>query len=272
MTAAEAADREIPPGDRGRAHVFGGAEAMDGAGAPADPGRLDPITLLPNRRQFQTDSASWGNVRATLVLITLADPQTFNDILRVLGHTHSESFIKAGAARLLDILGPGTAIYHVNLLSFAFRLPGLAEPDAPAMIDRISRRLPRADLLRRRADRHPHRHRHEGAGPRRRQPRRGPARDALRRPGQPQLAHRLVLVRPQDRRSAPPRLPAAVRSQARARLREPARAALPAQGHARHRRLRQRRGAAALDASRARPDLARRVRRSSPRRPRWSPR
>ncbi len=103
-----------------------------------DPGRLDPITLLPNRRQFQTDSASWGNVRATLVLITLADPQTFNDILRVLGHTHSESFIKAGAARLLDILGPGTAIYHVNLLSFAFRLPGLAEPDAPAMIDRIS--------------------------------------------------------------------------------------------------------------------------------------
>ena len=46
----------------------------------------------------------------------------------------------------------------------------------------------------------------QGARPRRRQPRRGPARDALRRAGQPQLAHRLVLVRPQDatRRTAAP--------------------------------------------------------------------
>lgn len=102
-----------------------------------DPGRLDPITLLPTRRQFSADAMLWGPARATLVLITLADAQAFNEILRVLGHARSDAFVRAGAERLRQILGPGTAIYHVNPLSFAFRLPGRVEPDAPAMIDRI---------------------------------------------------------------------------------------------------------------------------------------
>ncbi|MFO1208168.1 MAG: GGDEF domain-containing phosphodiesterase [Amaricoccus sp.] len=102
-----------------------------------DPGRLDPITLMPNRRQFAADAVHWSNARATLVLVTLAEPQGFNEILRVLGHSRSDEFIRAGAARLVDILGPGTSIYHVDMLGFAFRLPGLAEPDRPAMIDRI---------------------------------------------------------------------------------------------------------------------------------------
>ncbi|HYI05262.1 MAG TPA: EAL domain-containing protein, partial [Reyranella sp.] len=45
---------------------------------------------------------------------------------------------RAGAARLTEVLGVGTAIYHVSLLSFVFRLPGNAEPGSPAMIDRIN--------------------------------------------------------------------------------------------------------------------------------------
>ncbi|MFO1142802.1 MAG: EAL domain-containing protein [Amaricoccus sp.] len=102
-----------------------------------DPGRLDAITLMPNRRQFAADAVYWGHARATLVLVTLAEPQAFNEILRVLGHSRSDEFVRAGAARLVDILGPGTAIYHVDMLGFAFRLPGLVEPDRPAMIDRI---------------------------------------------------------------------------------------------------------------------------------------
>ncbi len=102
-----------------------------------EPSRLDPITMMPNRRQYITDAAYWGNYRSTLVLVTLADAQAFNEILRVLGHARSDAFIRSGAARLVELLGPGTAIYHVNLLSFAFRLPGHAEPDRPAMIDRI---------------------------------------------------------------------------------------------------------------------------------------
>jgi EAL domain-containing protein (putative c-di-GMP-specific phosphodiesterase class I) len=102
-----------------------------------EPARLDPITHLPNRRQFSADAMLWGNARATLVLLTLSDAQAFHEILRVFGHALSDAFIRAGADRLREILGPGTSIYHVNLLSFAFRLPGRAEPDAPAMIDRV---------------------------------------------------------------------------------------------------------------------------------------
>ena len=103
------------------------------------PARLDPITLLPNRRQYGADAMLWGNSKATLVLVTLSDARTFGEILRVFGHARSEAFVRAGAERLRDILGPGTAIYHVNQLSFVFRLPGRTEPDAPQMIDRITR-------------------------------------------------------------------------------------------------------------------------------------
>jgi EAL domain-containing protein (putative c-di-GMP-specific phosphodiesterase class I)/GGDEF domain-containing protein len=105
-------------------------------GAPV-PGRVDPITLLPNRQQFHADQVYWGRETATLVLFTLADARTFNEILRALGHARSEGFIRAGAVRLLDILGPGTAVYHVGILNFVFRLPGSAQPDRPAIIDRI---------------------------------------------------------------------------------------------------------------------------------------
>jgi EAL domain-containing protein (putative c-di-GMP-specific phosphodiesterase class I) len=102
-----------------------------------DPGRTDPITHLPNRLQFDADQVYWGREPATLVLVTLADARSFNEILRALGHARSEAFIRAGAQRLKEILGPGTAIYHVSNLSLVFRLPGNAEPDRPATIDRV---------------------------------------------------------------------------------------------------------------------------------------
>jgi EAL domain-containing protein (putative c-di-GMP-specific phosphodiesterase class I)/GGDEF domain-containing protein len=105
-------------------------------GRPA-PERLDPITRLPNRQQFHADTVNWGGAKATLVLVTLAEPRAFNAILRALGHARSEAFVRAGAARLIEILGPGTSIYHVGNLSFAFRLPGHPEPDKPAAVDRI---------------------------------------------------------------------------------------------------------------------------------------
>jgi EAL domain-containing protein (putative c-di-GMP-specific phosphodiesterase class I)/GGDEF domain-containing protein len=101
------------------------------------PERLDPVTLLPNRQQFHADTAIWGGAKATLVLVTLADARVFNGILRALGHARSDAFLRAGAHRLAEILGPGTSIYHVGNLSFAFRLPGHPEPDKPALIDRI---------------------------------------------------------------------------------------------------------------------------------------
>lgn len=106
--------------------------------AVSTPGRTDPITRLPNRLQFQSDHAQISRPVSTLVLVTLADAHAFNEILRALGHARSEGFIRAGAERLREILGHGTAVYHVSILSFAFCLPGHAEPDPPAQIKRIA--------------------------------------------------------------------------------------------------------------------------------------
>lgn len=102
-----------------------------------DPTRLDPITFLPSRRQFLIDAVHWQAGPSTLVLVTLADPRVFNEMIVALGHGRADAFIRAGAKRLTQVLGIGTAIYHVDVLSFAFRLPGIAAPGSPAMIDRI---------------------------------------------------------------------------------------------------------------------------------------
>ena len=227
-----------------------------------DPSRLDPITFLPNRRQFLIDAGNWRSAPSTLVLVTLADVQVFNEMVCALGHARADAFIRAGAKRL----SRGARGRHVDLprrraelrLSPARqRRAGVAGDDRPRR-----RRVPRAGDVRRRAVRYPHRHRAARHRPRRLEPRRGPARGARRLAGQPGRALRLDLVRPQARRGASARVPAALRPQVGAERRPPARAVLPAQGDARVGRLHQRRGAAALDPSAARPGLAGRVRRA----------
>jgi EAL domain-containing protein (putative c-di-GMP-specific phosphodiesterase class I) len=72
------------------------------------------------------------------VLVTLADARAFNQLLRALGHTASETFVREGAARLAAVLPPGTAVYHVSVLSLAFRLPP-GSTDPVALAERIAR-------------------------------------------------------------------------------------------------------------------------------------
>jgi EAL domain-containing protein (putative c-di-GMP-specific phosphodiesterase class I)/GGDEF domain-containing protein len=101
-------------------------------------GRIDPISLLPNRHQFNADQVYWPRMRATMVLVTLADARGFNAILRALGHARSEAFIRAGAQRLHGVLGHSTKLYNVSILSFVFRFPGLTAPDRHPIIDCIT--------------------------------------------------------------------------------------------------------------------------------------
>ena len=198
---------------------------------PQDPARLDPITSLPNRRQFQADAAVLGQ----RPLHPRPDhpgrrPGLQRDPARARPRPLRRLHPRRRGAADRD---PRAGHRDLPRQHPELRLPPARPRRArSAGDDRADRRgLPPAHPLRRRADRHPHRHRAQGARPR--QPRRGPARHALGGPGQPRLAHRLGLVRPQERRGAPPRLPPALRPQARARRRGPARAALPAQGDAR---------------------------------------
>ena len=137
---------EVPrvSGDRARSVRYSFARASSACR------RRCPVGSIRSRScrtaSSSTPTRSTGAARPrTLVLITLADAATFNEVLRALGHARSEAFIRAGAVRLLEILGPGTAIYHVSILSFVFR-PARQRRARPAGDHRPHRRgLPRAD-------------------------------------------------------------------------------------------------------------------------------
>ena len=113
------------------------AERRGNGGVDLSTGRIDAISLLPNRHQFNADQVYWTRENATLVLITLADAKAFNAILRALGHARAEAFIRAGAQRLHRILGRSTKLYNVSILSFVFRLPGNVAPCRHPIIDQI---------------------------------------------------------------------------------------------------------------------------------------
>lgn len=106
--------------------------------------RVDPVTQLPNRRQFVEDFGfglpstprGEGDV---LVMFTLAEADQFNSILRALGHGFSEEFVRLGADRLRRILPDDIPLYHISLLSFAFPLQVFSTDTQPAQIDDIMR-------------------------------------------------------------------------------------------------------------------------------------
>lgn len=102
--------------------------------------QLDPVTLLPNRQQFKLDYFVQSG--AQLVTLSLAEPKDFDQLLRAIGHEYSDEFLRAGAARLRDVLHHGVTVYHITSLSFAFVLPNGAMPDLLQKIsDRFSKPL-----------------------------------------------------------------------------------------------------------------------------------
>jgi len=96
--------------------------------------RHDHVTGLPNRLRFLADFRKLrgrsGRGRI-LVLVTLAEAGHYNEILRALGHAFADDFVRAGLARLREIVPAEMPIYHVSVLSFAFVIahegPGLPE-------------------------------------------------------------------------------------------------------------------------------------------------
>ena len=98
---------------------FGAAEALQRAM------RVDPVTQLPNRRKFIEDfgyglpSTPRGD-SDVLVMLTLTEASQFNGILRALGHSFAEEFVRLGADRLRKVLPDSAPLYHISLLSFAF--------------------------------------------------------------------------------------------------------------------------------------------------------
>lgn len=108
--------------------------------APADLiGKTDHVSLLPNRMRFLADFGALQAqpMRKFLVLVTLADAKHFNDLLRALGHSYAEDFVRAGATRLADLLPVESQLYHVSVLSFAFIAADPGDGKPPAIVDDI---------------------------------------------------------------------------------------------------------------------------------------
>ena len=123
------------------------AQRLTADGMASAWGRVDPITTLPNRPQFLADAARRGPEPGTLVLVTLADAAAFDELLCALGHDRSHAFLRAGAARLAELVDPAARIYHVSVLGFAFHVPGQSGTERPAIIERIREGFARPILV-----------------------------------------------------------------------------------------------------------------------------
>jgi len=102
-------------------------------------GRVDHVTLLPNRLQLVEDmmrvpAGELGESGKTLILLTLADARHYNDILRALGLAFGDDLVRAGAARIINRLPAGVPLYHVSVLSFAMLMDGYRKDDCPPIV------------------------------------------------------------------------------------------------------------------------------------------
>ena len=115
----QAARRNIDAIETTLAGIAAGERALDPR-MLAEIGRYDHVTRLPNRLQFidQFESLADPNVPTMLMLVTLADARHYNEVLRALGMSFADDFVRAGAQLLGSLLPQGTTIYHVSVLSF----------------------------------------------------------------------------------------------------------------------------------------------------------
>ncbi|MES3044433.1 sensor domain-containing phosphodiesterase, partial [Sphingomonas faeni] len=92
-------------------------------------GRIDPISGLPNRRQFLDDlddlTRDHGGERRLLVMLDLARTDQIDNMTRVLGSEHVVDMVKVAALQLRDALAENRRAYHVAATQFVF----FAEPD-----------------------------------------------------------------------------------------------------------------------------------------------
>ncbi|MDG3043080.1 putative bifunctional diguanylate cyclase/phosphodiesterase [Roseicyclus marinus] len=106
-------------------------------------GRFDHVTRLPNRTQLleklsrTSAKEDLGDPKVVLVLVTLADAEHFNQLLRALGHDFSEDFIRAGARRIGSLLPDGVTLFNVSVLSFAFVLEGESKASQTRLVEAI---------------------------------------------------------------------------------------------------------------------------------------
>jgi EAL domain-containing protein (putative c-di-GMP-specific phosphodiesterase class I)/GGDEF domain-containing protein len=96
---------------------------------------MDPITYLPNRTHFLESYAEGGPHGDVIMMITLADANHYNQVLRALGHDYAENFVRSGAARVRSLIDVDVPLFHTSALSFAAIIEGNPEALATRIID-----------------------------------------------------------------------------------------------------------------------------------------
>lgn len=103
-------------------------------------GRIDHITRLPNRSQYERDYAPMVAAarQPCLLLVAIGDAKHFDELLRALGHACSESFLRSASEIVRRAGGRDRRIYHVSVLSFAFLVDRAAEDVAELARELVS--------------------------------------------------------------------------------------------------------------------------------------
>ncbi len=88
-------------------------------------GRIDPVSLLPNRAQFLDDMEDLArdglfDRKRYLVLIDIASPGQVSEAVRVVGPGHIENLVVEAAQRIMGRLGAGRRAYHVAATQIVF--------------------------------------------------------------------------------------------------------------------------------------------------------
>ena len=86
-------------------------------------GRIDPISNLPNRTQFLEDLDDLarehpGELRFA-VLVDIARSEQVGSLIRVMGTTSFDEFIRSAGQTITDFIGPDRQAYHVGETQFA---------------------------------------------------------------------------------------------------------------------------------------------------------
>ncbi|TCM48417.1 EAL domain-containing protein (putative c-di-GMP-specific phosphodiesterase class I) [Rhizobium sp. PP-F2F-G48] len=110
-------------------------------------GRIDPVSGLPNRKQFYDDIVDLAKDEHNLavrlvVLIDLAGTSQIDDLARVIGPGHLDACVKAAACLLKEEVGRHRTIYNVSNTQFTFLAAhGSREEDTLAELAHLLSRL-----------------------------------------------------------------------------------------------------------------------------------
>jgi EAL domain-containing protein (putative c-di-GMP-specific phosphodiesterase class I)/GGDEF domain-containing protein len=107
-------------------------------------GRIDPVSGLPNRTQFEDDLEDLardnpGGLKYSAVAIDLATSEEVSQAARVLGGSYLDDLVREATANLRLALGPDRKAYHVGMNQLAFLSP--PDTNSAAYIDVLNVRL-----------------------------------------------------------------------------------------------------------------------------------